>query len=271
MKLIVLRGGSAMAPARSHQLNTKPEPGPTSRHGALALSDQGDQGDPWVLLNIAPNVASQLLGDTAVGGHAGLLHGEVRTVLLTDAQVDHISGLLSLRGGPPIDLYATPAVFEVLSQTLPVLQILQQFCGVHWHVIPVAGETQSATFHVSALPELEFTALATDSPVPPGLGALDVPSTTGLSIALAVRDPRSGLRLFCAPGAQALGAAQLDWLQSADCVLLGEHTTWPETAVNGAEAWQAQRKVLLCDTPTLSNPGNAGGFEAACDGMVIEL
>jgi pyrroloquinoline quinone biosynthesis protein B len=142
---------------------------------------------------------------------------------------------------------------------------------VHWHVIPVAGETLSATFHVAALPELEFTALATESPVPIGLGALDVPATTGLSIALAVRDPRTGQRLFCAPGAQALGAAQYDWLRSADCVLLDEHTTWPEAAVNDAEAWLAQRKVLFGDAPALSNPGNAGGFEAAHDGMVIEL
>ncbi|MBP6337777.1 MAG: hypothetical protein KA375_09285 [Vitreoscilla sp.] len=268
MKLIVLRGGPALAAAAPLPKSPQAEPASTSRHGALALSDQGEQ---WVLLNIAPNVASQLQSDPALCGHQGLQQGEVRTVLLTDAQVDHIGGLLSLRDGPPINLYATPAVFEVLSQTMPVLQMLQQFCGVHWHVIPVAGETLSATFRVAALPELEFTALATDSPVPRGLGALEVPASTGLSIALAVRDPRTGQRLFCAPGAQALGAAPYDWLCSADCVLLDEHTTWPEAAVNEAEAWLAQRKVLFGDAPTLSNPGNAGGFEAARDGMVIEL
>lgn len=263
MKLIVLRDKAAPRAA-----TPAAEPAATSHHGAMALSDQGDH---WVLLNIAPNLASQLQSDPALQHHPGLQQGDVRTVLLTDAQVDHISGLLSLRNGPPIDLYATPAVFEVLSQTVPVLQILQQFCGVHWHVIPVAGETLSATFHVAALPELEFTALATDSPVPPGLSALDVSAATGLSIALAVRDPRTGQRLFCAPGVQALGAAQYDWLCSADCVLLDEHTTWPEAAVNDAEAWLAQRKVLFGDAATLSNPGNAGGFEAAHDGMVIDL
>jgi pyrroloquinoline quinone biosynthesis protein B len=234
----------------------------------LALSDQGKH---WALLNIAPNVAGQLQDDATLGRHAGLQVAKVRTLLLTDAQVDHVSGLLSLRDGPPINLYATPAVFEVLSQTIPVLQILQHFCGVHWHVIPVAGEALSATFHVAALPELEFTALATESPVPPGLSALETPAAVGLSIALAVRDLRTGQRLFCAPSSQALGEAQLDWLRSADCVLLDEHTTWPDTAVNGAEAWRAQRKVLFGDAPWLSNPGKAGGFEAACDGMVIEL
>ena len=268
MKLIVLRGGPALAAAAPLPKSPQAEPASTSRHGALALSDQGEQ---WVLLNIAPNVASQLQGDPALRCHQGLQQNEVRTLLLTDAQVDHIGGLLSLRDGPPINLYATPAVFEVLSQTVPVLQILQQFCGVHWHVIPVAGETLAATFRVAALPELEFTALATDSPVPPGLAALDVPTTTGLSIALAVRDPRTGQRLFCAPGVQTLGAAQYDWLCSADCVLLDEHTTWPEVAVNEAEAWLARRKVLFGDVPTRSNPGNAGGFEPALDGMVIEL
>lgn len=269
MKLIVLRGGANGCGTGPH---TATEPAATGQRGAMALSDRGDPNGRWVLLNLAPNVASQLQTDPALRAHPGLQQGDSRTVLLTDAQVDHISGLLSLRDGPPIDLYATPAVFEVLSQTLPVLPILQQFCGVHWHVIPVAGETLSANFHVAALPELEFTALATESPVPAGLGALDVPAATGLSIALAVRNPRTGQRLFCAPGAQTLGEAQYDWLRSADCVLLDEHTTWPETAVNDDEAWLAQRKVLFGgDAPAASHPGKARGFETACDGMVIEL
>ena len=81
-------------------------------------------------------------------------------VVLTDAQIDHITGLLSLRDGPPIHLYATPAVFEELSHNLPVLPMLEHYCGVHWHVIPVAGECREASFRVDGLPGIEFTAKA---------------------------------------------------------------------------------------------------------------
>ena len=122
--------------------------------GGSALSDQGDR---WALLNVVPNLPVHLLQP-----HAGLGDGEVRSVVLTDSHIDHVGGLLNMREGSPIDLYATPAVFETLSQGMPVLQVLQQYCGVHWHVIPVAGETLSASFRVDGLPGLEFTALATE-------------------------------------------------------------------------------------------------------------
>jgi pyrroloquinoline quinone biosynthesis protein B len=213
-----------------------------------------------------------LQSDAGLASHAGLQDAQLRTVLLTDAQVDHVSGLLSLRDGAPIELYATPAVFEVLSQSIPVLQILQQFCGVHWHVIPVAGETLSATFHVAALPDLEFTALATDGPLPPGLDLGETQVSTGLSIALAVRDRHTGQRLFFAPGAQALSESQLDWLRSADCVLLDAHTTWPASASPADDAWRAGRKLMLGDDAAQPAAGGKSlGFETACDGMVIDL
>lgn len=265
MKLVVLRGGPAAMPASRREAVR--EPAPTGRHGAIALSDQGHH---WALLNVAPNVAGQLHDDAALGCHAGLNDVDLRTVILTDAQVDHVSGLLSLREGGPIDLYATPAVFEVLSQRVPVLQILQHYCGVHWHVIPVAGETPSARFHIDALPELEFTALATAGITPPYLGRAEALGGNGLSIAVAVQDLRTGQRLFCAPGAQTLGETELDWLRSADCVLLDEHTPWP---AHGAEAdpSRPQRRVRLGDDDAPSTGADQHGFEPAYDGMVIDL
>jgi len=264
MKLVVLRGG------QNHDTAPRREPAreaaPTGRHGAVALSDHGER---WALLNVAPNVADQLLVDPALVRHAGLRDAEVRAIVLTDAQVDHVSGLLSLRDGAPIDLYATPAVFEALSQDLPVLQVLQHYCGVHWHVIPVAGETLTAQFKVDGLPDLEFTALATEGLTPTYLPGHESPAATGLSIAIAVHDLRTGQRLFCAPGAQALGASQFDWMRSADCVMVDDHTTWPEDAAEGA--WRAQRKVVLVETPHGASRADHPGFEAAYDGMVIEL
>jgi pyrroloquinoline quinone biosynthesis protein B len=266
MKVVVLRGGQA--PDALPRRESLQEPAATGRHGALALSDHGAH---WALVNVAPNVADQLHEDPSLTCHAGLRDGEARTVLLTDAQVDHLSGLLSLRDGAPIDLYATPAVFELLSQSMPVLQILQHYCGVHWHVIPVAGETLSATFQIESLPDLEFTALATEGCAPPYLQGHELPAATGLSIAIAVRDLRTGQRLFCAPGAQSLGESQLDWLRSADCVLLDDHTTWPEPDLAATASWRAHRRVRLGDQGAVPPGTDQHGFEPAYDGMVIEL
>ena len=264
MKAVILRGGHEHdSQARRHDAR---DAAPTGRHGAIALSDHGQH---WALVNVAPNVADQLADDPALSQHSGLRDGEVRSVVLTDAQVDHVSGLLSLRDGAPIDLYATPAVFEVLSQNMPVLRVLQHYCGVHWHVIPVAGETTEAAFRVDGLPALEFTALATDGSAPPYLLEHEAHMGTGLSIAIAVRDLLTGQRLFCAPGAQTLGPTGLDWMRDADCVMIDDHTTWPADGLQSD--WRAHRKVLFGEGPAGQGGACPDGFEAAYDGMVITL
>jgi pyrroloquinoline quinone biosynthesis protein B len=132
-------------------------------------------------------------------------------IVLTGMARDQVGGLLDLREGAPIDLYATPAVFEHLTQALPLLPVLQQFCGVQWHLIPVAGEQRTAEFSVERSPSLQFTAITSGQAAP------------GESIALAVRDERSGARLFVVQG-QSLESASfdalLDWMKDADCVVI---------------------------------------------------
>jgi len=138
------------------------------------------------------------------------LHGaDSSTVVLTGAERAQVGGLLDLRDGDPVQLYATPAVFEHLTQVLPVLQVLEQFCGVHWHLIPVAGERRAADFAIDDWPHLVFTALTPE----------DVP--TGSRIALAVRDEASGGRLFVAQGAS-LDSEALEWISEADCVVIDQ-------------------------------------------------
>ena len=179
----------------------------------------GNGSGHWVLVNMSPAVAHQLDSDPRLDVHAGLPDAGVRAVVLTDAQVDHVGGLLSLRDGPPIDLYATPAVFEQLTTALPVLPVLQHYCGVHWHMVPVAGDRRVASFRVAGLPELEFTAVATRSPPPPHLAHADGPQV-GDSIAMAVRDLATGQRVFCAPGLAQIGEIEFEWMREADCLLL---------------------------------------------------
>lgn len=43
---------------------------------------------------------------------AGLRHSPIRAVLLTNGDVDHVAGLLTLREGQPYDLYATRGILD---------------------------------------------------------------------------------------------------------------------------------------------------------------
>ena len=212
MKILILRSGAGRRRTPAGAAHPREAGASTRERGVMAL---GNGSGHWVLVNMSPAVAHQLDSDPRLDAHAGLPDAGVRAVVLTDAQVDHVGGLLSLRDGPPIDLYATPAVFEQLTTALPVLQ---HDCGVHWHAVPVAGDRRVASFRVDGLPELEFTAVVTRSP-PPHLAHADGPQV-GDSIALAVRDLATGQRVFCAPGLAQIGEIEFEWMREADCLLL---------------------------------------------------
>jgi pyrroloquinoline quinone biosynthesis protein B len=187
-------------------------------------------------------------------------HNDGTTVVLTGMQREQVSGLLDLRDGAPIDLYATPAVFEHLTLTLPLLPVLQQFCGVQWHLIPVAGEQRTADFTIERFPTLVFTALTT------GDGS-------GERIALAVRDERSRSRLFVVHGASLDSAAfdwMLDWMQGADCVVIdraAHHTRWLERLAQLPDT----RKLLLDANGSDRAAIAACGIECAQGAMEFEL
>ena len=139
MKIVILRGGAAGADTRTDPAN----------RGITAL---GTDDGHWVLVNVSASVAQQLSRGSLAQAHPELYNATVRAVVLTDGQLEHVGGLLGLRNGNAIELYATPAVFEDLTTTLPVLPVLQHYCGVHWHVVPVAGDTRVASFRVEGMP-----------------------------------------------------------------------------------------------------------------------
>ena len=273
MRIVILRGGPGgeAAPAAPHDASSR---------GITAL---GTDDGHWVLINVSAAVAQQLgrgPSASAQAAHAELFTTGVRAVVLTDAQLEHVGGLLGLRHGGAISLYATPAVFEDLTTTLPVLPVLQHYCGVHWHVVPVAGDTRAASFRVEGMPTVEFTALATQMPAPPHSAHHQLP-LVGDSIALAVRDLVTGQRVFCAPGLTRIGALEFDWMREADCLLVdGQMPASPEPGpAHAAPNWlellsglPARHKVLFAgdDTPGRQSLA-ARGIELAYDGLEIEL
>ena len=234
----------------------------------------GNGSGQWLLVNMSPAVAHQLDRDPRLDGHPGLADAEVRAVVLTDAQIDHVGGLLSLRDGPPIDLYATPAVFEQLTTALPVLPVLQHYCGVHWQVLPVAGDRRVAPFRVEGLPGLAFTAVATQGRPPPHLARGDAPQV-GDSIALAVRDLATGQRVFCAPGLAHVGAVEREWMADADCLLLDQVMAEqaPEPWLSLLRDLPARHKVLFGPAPSEARRAEWAdlGIALAYDGMEFEV
>jgi len=81
---------------------------------SVAVSADGRQ---WVLLNAAPDLRQQII-DTPqlhpVPG-AGARNSPIKSVVLTNGDVDALAGLLCLREGQPLTIYGSARVLDVLA------------------------------------------------------------------------------------------------------------------------------------------------------------
>jgi pyrroloquinoline quinone biosynthesis protein B len=190
---------------------------------SIAVSPDGKR---WVLLNASPDIGQQLRMQPILHPKQGLRDTPIKAVILMDAQIDHATGLLSLREGPPIELHVTPCVFEDLTTGLPILTVLEHYCGVHWHLLPVAGEQKVAEFAVEGFESLRFRAIAIPGKAPPYSPHRHDPKV-GDNIALEITDLRNGKRLFYAPGLGEVGPQELEWMSDCD-LLMVDGTFWTE-------------------------------------------
>ncbi len=69
----------------------------------------------WLLINAAPDLRQQIAGNAALHPRAGLRHTPIGAVLLTNGDVDHVAGLLSLRESQTFSLFSTSRVLDSLA------------------------------------------------------------------------------------------------------------------------------------------------------------
>lgn len=231
---------------------------------AAALPPGGVAMPSWLLLNLSGSVAARLSGNPALAGVAAPPGAGTQPVLLTDAQLDQVAGLIGLRSGAPIDLYATPAVFEDLTTTMPVLPELQRHCGVHWHMVAVAGDQRAADFTVRGHEALEFTAWDTGA-APPGCVGDPPAPPPGHSIAVGVRERASGRRAVFVRGLGGMALELLGALHGVDCLLVDAGAIAAPGLVEWLAALPVPRKVLL----GAEAAAGVAGIETVADGQEI--
>lgn len=223
---------------------------------SIAVSPDGQR---WVLLNASPDIGHQLRSQPLLHPKVGLRDTPIKAVVLMDAQIDHATGLLSLREGPPIELYVTPCVFEDLTTGLPILKVLEHYCGVHLHLLPVAGEQKVVEFAVAGFEALRFRAIAIPGKAPPYSPHRHDPKV-GDNIALEITEVASGKRLFYAPGLGEVGPDEQEWMRGADCVLV-DGTFWTEDEMVRA-GLGTKYAADMGHLPQSGAPGQPGMMEA---------
>jgi pyrroloquinoline quinone biosynthesis protein B len=92
--------------ARSDDINA-----PQRTQSSLCVSADGEN---WVLLNASPDLRQQINDNEILHPKVGLRHSPIKSIVLTNADVDHVAGLLNLRESQPLNLYGTERVLSVL-------------------------------------------------------------------------------------------------------------------------------------------------------------
>jgi pyrroloquinoline quinone biosynthesis protein B len=98
----------------------------------LAVSAAGKQ---WYLLNATPDIRLQIESFPQLNPGPGLRQTPVRGILLTDGELDHTLGLLILREGTRLEVFATGAVLAALAEAFPVRQILHSYAPFCWQEV----------------------------------------------------------------------------------------------------------------------------------------
>ncbi|WP_145646884.1 pyrroloquinoline quinone biosynthesis protein PqqB [Pseudoduganella lurida] len=185
---------------------------------SIALSENGQD---WLLVNASPDILVQLRANPALQPARAVRDSGICAVLLMDAQIDHVTGLLMLRERTaPLPLYATAQVFGDLSDGLPLLRVLGAYCGVERHVLGEGAVT------LAPLAETLLAVVALVSKAPPYSPHREAPRP-GDNIGLVILNRTNGRRAFYAPG---LGVPTDDVarVMGASDVLLVDGTFWSE-------------------------------------------
>jgi pyrroloquinoline quinone biosynthesis protein B len=178
-------------------------------------------GEDWLLINASPDILAQIAANPELQPARQARDSGIAAVLVIDAQIDHVTGLLMLRErDTPLPLYTTDAVWQDLRTGFPIGPILSHYCGVEHRGIALDG----APLALAMLPGIQIEALPLSSKAPPYSPHREAPER-GDNIGLVMTNQRSGKRVFYAPGLGALEAHVLDAMRTAD-LLLVDGTLW---------------------------------------------
>lgn len=177
----------------------------------------------WLLVNASPDIRQQILSFPALQPARTKRDTGIRAVLLIDSQIDHATGLLMLREhAKPLDLYCSRMVHQDLTTGFPVLHMLEHYCGVNSHEIPIDG----TSFDIQGIQGLTFSAFSLSSKAPPYSPHREDPHP-GDNIGLQVQDRQTGRGLFYAPGLARIEPHLEPAMRAAD-VLLVDGTCWTD-------------------------------------------
>ncbi|MCP5081285.1 MAG: pyrroloquinoline quinone biosynthesis protein PqqB [Alphaproteobacteria bacterium] len=261
-------------------------------------------GEHWTVFNCSPDIRQQILDTSALWpADDQYRHTPIQSVVLTNADVDHLCGLLILREKQAFSVFATKTVLSVLDEN-PLFNVLDsQFVSrsaLHDHEVTAVGEG----LFVEPFLVPGKVALFNEERMLEQENSLQIGEETEHTIGLRIFSAEGAESFFYVPGCAEMTGPLAERLKGAPLVLF-DGTVWFDSemvsgklgaktgqrmghmSMNGEHGsiaafapLEVERKVfihinnsnrVLMEHSDERNAANAAGWEIAYDGMAIEL
>ncbi|KJK52324.1 pyrroloquinoline quinone biosynthesis protein PqqB [Lentzea aerocolonigenes] len=180
---------------------------PSRSQDCLAVSGNGTD---WWLVNASPDIRTQIAGCSSLNPGPGPRDTPLRGALFTDAELDHTLGLLTLRGGAGLTVWAPGTVLHALKDQFDLRTVIDGYAPVVWREVEPEQSFDLGGLQVSAIP------ISGKRPKYARSSTVDGPWV----VAYRFCDPVSGGVLVYAPCLASWPEGFDDVVAGADCVLL---------------------------------------------------
>ncbi|MBX3300662.1 MAG: pyrroloquinoline quinone biosynthesis protein PqqB [Nitrospira sp.] len=257
----------------------------------------------WFLVNASPDIRAQIESFAPLHPHRSR-SSPIHAILLTNGDLDHCLGLLSLRENHRLVLYATDSVRRGFTEGNVLYRTLQRFAEqVTWRTLKL--DVEEPLLSSDGKPSgLTVTAVAVPGKLPIHLEGLVASGEADVNVGLRFRQSTDRGALAYFPAVGRITSAVLNALDEADCVMFDgtfwssdelsapgflEKSAealahWPVGGLQGSLAMlseiAARRRVFIHinnTNPMLREDScertlvEAAGWEVAWDGMEILL
>lgn len=262
-------------------------------------------GEDWFLFNASPDLRQQINANDILHPKKGLRHSPIQGAVLTNADVDHVAGLLNLRESQPLRIYATQRVLDVLAANSIFNVLNPEFVSREAMRLEQATDLKKAD---GSDMNIRVTPFAV-----PGKVALwledeskgeNFGSVEEDTIALEVEDRNSGAKFFYMPACAQMTGEVADRIRGADLIFF-DGTLWvddemirdgvgvktgqrmghlsvsgPEGTMEALKDLDIKRKIfihinttnpILLDDSEERRQVEAAGWEVSYDGMAIKI
>jgi pyrroloquinoline quinone biosynthesis protein B len=185
-------------------------------------------GRSWFLLGASPDLRAQIEATPELHPQDGLRQSPIAGVILGNADLDHVLGLLLLRELQPLRVHATASVRRILREDNSMFGMLQRIpnqtvwtdfqSGNEFHLCNAHGEDSGVRCHAWSLGQHypAYVSAERKSQLMPG----------DASMGFVIESP-SGQRLACMPAVPQVDNALLQQFDTCD-VLLFDGTFWSD-------------------------------------------